>query len=243
MNDADLHHLAAAYALDALDADERAAFEAHLSESAVSRADVRAHRETAAALGSTVEAAPPPGLKASVMDEIARTRQLAPAASSGSVDELASARRRRNPIGAWAIAAAAAVALFVAGIVVAGQFGGDSFEDRAAAVLATPNAQIVDLAGDGAGTVRVVFAGGEVAVFGDGLTAAGAGRAYELWAIDAAGGATPLRLLADSDGGTVREIVDVDLDPVAFGVTIEDEDGADAPSDPILFLAEIDTTT
>ena len=109
-------------------------------------------------------------------------------------------------------------------------------------MLADPSAQVIDLSGDAGGTVRVVFAGGEAVVFGDGLASAGDGLAYELWAIDATGAANPLRLLDDADGGTVREIVDIDVEPIAFGITIEDESGAEAPTEPILFLAEVDSS-
>ena len=45
-----LHELAAGYALDALDDDERAAFEQHLAECEQCAADVRGFRETAALL-------------------------------------------------------------------------------------------------------------------------------------------------------------------------------------------------
>ena len=48
MSDIDIHHLAAAYALDALDARERAAFEAHYPSCEVCRADVLEFRSTLA---------------------------------------------------------------------------------------------------------------------------------------------------------------------------------------------------
>ena len=46
MSDIDVHHLAAAYALDALDRHEREAFEAHYDKCDVCRSDVMEFRET-----------------------------------------------------------------------------------------------------------------------------------------------------------------------------------------------------
>ena len=74
----DLHHLAAAYALDALDVDERAAFEAHYSTCEICRTDVVDHRETAAGLAAGVAARPSDEVKRRVMAEISATRQLSP---------------------------------------------------------------------------------------------------------------------------------------------------------------------
>lgn len=65
--------LAAAYALDALDAADRIRFEAQASPEA--RAEAEALRETASRLASD-EATPSPFLRASVLDAIQRTPQL-----------------------------------------------------------------------------------------------------------------------------------------------------------------------
>jgi len=56
----DLHEQVAAYALDALDEDERRAYEAHLSGCARCRADLAGLTETAGALGLAAGAAEPP---------------------------------------------------------------------------------------------------------------------------------------------------------------------------------------
>ena len=55
-----LHELAAGYALDALDDDERVAFEQHLAECEQCAADVLAFRETAALLAYAAEGPEPP---------------------------------------------------------------------------------------------------------------------------------------------------------------------------------------
>ena len=74
----DLHHLSGAYAVDALDADERASFEQHLAECADCRAEVAELSATAHALSSTTEATPPASLRDSVLSGISRVRPLPP---------------------------------------------------------------------------------------------------------------------------------------------------------------------
>ena len=111
MSDSEIHHLGAAYALDALDVRERAAFEAHLATCGICRDDVREMRETAADLAALTSAAPPAGLRSSVLDEIARTRQLSPL--PGAVVRFADRRSRR-----LAVAVTAAAAAVVWGVVV-----------------------------------------------------------------------------------------------------------------------------
>ncbi len=74
----DLHHLSGAYAVDALDADERASFEQHLAECADCRAEVAELSATAHALSSITEATPPASLRDSVLSGISRVRPLPP---------------------------------------------------------------------------------------------------------------------------------------------------------------------
>ncbi|HEY0641398.1 MAG TPA: anti-sigma factor, partial [Pseudonocardiaceae bacterium] len=77
---AEIHTLTGAYALDALSGTERAGFEHHLAECPACAAEVAELQATAAALGTAVAATPPPGLRAKVLAEARRTRQLPPAA-------------------------------------------------------------------------------------------------------------------------------------------------------------------
>ena len=104
----EMHLLTGAYAADALDAVERDAFEAHLRTCETCRQEVAELTATTARLGSAEAVPPPPALRARVLDEIARTRQLPP---RGDVVDLDARRARwyRQPA-----AAAAAVLLVVA---------------------------------------------------------------------------------------------------------------------------------
>src|SRR5690348_1372714 len=71
----DVHALAGAYALDALTEFERAAFTRHVAGCEACALEVAELAATAARLADLTAESPPPGLKASVLAEIARTPQ------------------------------------------------------------------------------------------------------------------------------------------------------------------------
>lgn len=236
----DLHHLAAAYAVDALDDDERAAFEAHYRTCEACRTEVRRFHEAAGLLAGGSASTPPAGLERSVMDAIARTPQESPIATDVSdLDD----RRRRRSRSTFLAAAAAVVILVVGAVAIIGQRGGGSDVDE---VVAAPDAVITTLAltPDGAaGSFQVVWSQeqGRIAVIADDLPDPGTDRAYELWAIE---GDTPVSAgVFVPDDGSVREAVDLDdldledADAAAWGVTVEPASGSAAPTTPILFFA------
>ncbi|TDB76535.1 anti-sigma factor [Actinomadura sp. KC216] len=75
----DVHALAGAYALDAIDdAEERRLFESHLAGCETCAAELSEFRATAARLGVAVAEAPPPRLRGRVLADIRRVRQLPP---------------------------------------------------------------------------------------------------------------------------------------------------------------------
>lgn len=234
MSDAEIHHLGAAYALDALDERERTAYEAHFVSCEICRTDVREFRQTAAELGSLTALAPPNDLKARVMAEIATTRQLSPLPPT--VVRLAD-RRRSRVVRAVASVAAAAV-LFVAGALIVGRTGDDNFGEQVAAMLNEPDVQMAKLQGDRPGSFTVMWVDGRAAVMADELEPAGSGKAYELWLIDAAG-SHAVDLLDSADGGTIERVIDVAGEPAAWGITIEDQAGSDTPTLPVIFQAEV----
>jgi hypothetical protein len=102
----DLHEQVAAYALDALDDDERQAYEAHLVGCERCREELAGLIDTAGALGLAADAADPPeSLRRGILDA---ARDEGPS----NVVSIGSRRRRRFAVGGVA-AAAAAVALAV----------------------------------------------------------------------------------------------------------------------------------
>jgi anti-sigma-K factor RskA len=233
MSDIEIHHLGAAYALDALDERERIAFEAHYGSCEICRTDVREFRETAAELGELTASTPPAALRARVMSEIATTRQLSPRPQV--VVGLAERRRARTVRAALSIAAA--MLMFVAGALVFGGRGSDGFDEEVAQILTSPDGRVTQLVGEGNGSFTVAWSGNRAAVIGHGLDRPASGLAYELWLIDAEG-ARPMRLLDDAEDGDIERIVEIDGDPDAWGVTVEPEGGSPSPTEPILYVAE-----
>src|SRR4051794_17955273 len=75
----ELQNAAGAYALNAMSDAERAEFETVLAGSEQLRSEVTELMDTAVALGASVEPVDPPAsLRASILDAVAKTPQLAP---------------------------------------------------------------------------------------------------------------------------------------------------------------------
>lgn len=74
----DLHQLSGAYVLDALDDDEREAFEAYMATSPATAAEVASLREVSARLATAAAETPPEGLRSAVMRRVDATRQMPP---------------------------------------------------------------------------------------------------------------------------------------------------------------------
>jgi hypothetical protein len=77
MND-DIHGLSGAYAVDAVDGEERVAFEKHLAVCSQCRDEVASLRAAAGELAGLTEVAPPPSLRAALLRDISSVRPLPP---------------------------------------------------------------------------------------------------------------------------------------------------------------------
>ena len=91
----DIHKLTGAYALDAVDDLERAAFERHLAECADCRTEVASLRETAALLAESTAVTPPSSLRDSVLSGIAAGPPASPGRRTSPACCLVSASGRR----------------------------------------------------------------------------------------------------------------------------------------------------
>lgn len=238
----DPHTLAAAYALDALDADERAHFEAHLATCEDCRREVAELADVASTLAESSSTTPPADLKASVMsklDEIAQDLPAQGAAASSLPDalpvDLAERRRRKLSIPTMLAAAAAIVIVAVGAVVISGNRGNSDFDD----VIAASDAVVTPLDG-GSGSVEVAYSADldRVAVRGAGLADLAPDLRYALWAI-ADGTPVPAGLFEPGDG-SVEFVTDlVDVTAQAWGVTIEPAAGSDQPTTEIIYFAEV----
>jgi anti-sigma-K factor RskA len=240
MSDIDLHHLAAAYTLDALDPHEREAFEAHYEQCDVCRADVLELRETMAVVADSLSTPTSPSLKDRVMADIAVTRQLSPMVEPAAVP---APTVRSRP--SWMMMAAAAVVLLalVAGVVALATGRDDeSFNDQLAAMLDMPDARMVDLPSkDGtSGTFKVAWSPsmGKAALIGENLDVAPNGKAYELWLITPEQ-AMAMYVLDPADGGSVHRMIDAPQDPTAWAITMEPDTGSPTATGDIMFIAEV----
>ena len=239
MTDIDVHHLAAAYALDALDDRERSAFEAHYGACEVCRTDVLEFRHTLTHVAESLAAAPPMSLKDKVMAEVATTRQLSPLVAP--VVALDSRRRTRSLMSMAAVAAA--MVMLVVGVVsFSGADQKKSYASDLAYVLEQPDSRMVSLDSQGGaqGTFRVAWSKslGEAVLMGENLPSAPDDMAYELWLV------TPEKKMAMSvlDGardGNVHQTLKASADPTGWAITVEPAAGSATATGNILFLASV----
>ncbi|WP_103340814.1 anti-sigma factor [Amycolatopsis sp. CA-126428] len=231
MTTADAHILAGAYALDAVDDLERAAFTRHMSECPVCADEVAGFRETAALLATAAAVGPDESFRRRVLTEVSQTRQQPPHLST---EPIAPARRvpwrRQALIGVASVAAAAGV--LVGGISI----GLDqSVPGRpvpvadGGAVTSAPDATTVRAAVAGGGSVTVTASRrlGKVLIVAQVLPRLDAGHAYEAWLT---GPGAPRSAGLIGPEGTVEVALPSATDGIA--VTVEPATGSLQPTTP-----------
>mgnify|MGYP003116342759 CR=1 FL=1 len=230
----DLHSLVAAYALDALDDDERDAFEAHLPACATCQAELAGYADVVGELAEATADRPSPDVRDSVLARLDETEQVRPTSMpTSAVADLADRRRRKLSIANMLTAAAAAVILIVGAVVMSGS-DGDGYDDVASAA----DAVVARLEGE-RGAVELAYSADldRVALRGDDVGDLEPGLRYALWAI-AYGTPTPAGLF-DTDDGAIDDTAELtDVVAEAWGITVEPESGSDAPTTEILYFAE-----
>lgn len=244
---ADLHALSGAYALDAVDDIERAAFARHLLECAPCRVEVAEFREVAAKLSGADEP-PPPGLRDSVLSLVRQTSQVtaSEAAASGGGSAAPAGRAERWRRATLAVAAAAVVAIAATWAVMDQRLSDEQAQVRSLRsererIYAVMNARDVTMRGadlpDGGRIAAAVSASerGGVAMLA-GLTNPPAGQAYQLWVVTAGTARSAALLPAGVNGGTLA--FDWTPEASAFSITREPAGGSPAPT--MAALATID---
>lgn len=232
-NEHDLAGLAGLYALDALHEADRERFEAYLAAHPEAREEVEGFRATAARLAEVSAVEPSPDLRSSVLAAVSATRQEAPVTR---MSDHRAARLRRRVLAGAAAAAVVLVAAF-GGYFLAG--GNDPADDRLAAMLARPDAQVVPLTGmdstEPAGRVIVAPGANRLMIVSDRMPPAAEGRTYELWKVDADGVHKAGLFVPDPDGRLQVEL-EVDLDG-AQQLLVTDEPAGGSPqatTDPLM---------
>lgn len=258
-DDAHLHDLTGAYALNALSDEEREVFESHLDVCPSCAEEVAELLATTAALGGMLHEPPSGQLRAEVMAEIERTPQEAPelrtdatpqvGAAPTADDPVVALRRDDRGVSPWlawmgaAVAAVAAIAVVVLGVQlvdanqqleeVAGERG------QMEALLAAPDARTL-VVGDTEGSeVRLVVSAerGQAMLIASDMEPAPHEHVYEAWVIHddqpvAAG------LFDAQDDGRVTALIEGDFAGAsAVGVTVEPEGGSPEPTtDPVMVV-------
>ena len=239
------HAFTGVYALDALDTDaEVARFERHMAKCQSCTSEVCGFRETATQLGMAESRQPPPALRAAVMDEVARTRQLP------APDDRAR-HRRPEPRLTWlprlamagaAIGLAAAITLGVLLVHTQNELSQARHQlaltktELAAinAVRTASDATLVTKATPIGGTVTVVSSASrhEIVVTTRGLPVLRAGKVFQLWLIGTNGNRIRSEgLLGTPHGGrTGPVLISGVLRGDIFGITLEPPGGTVQPT-------------
>ena len=225
----DLHDLAAAYVLGALEPSEVEAFESHLDGCPACQVEVGKLGEGLAAMANSEAETPPPHVREAVLAGI---QQPAPA-------EAVVMRRQWS----WQRIVLPAAAAAVVVLAVSGVFTSNPVEQ----ILAASDAVALELTttdaypGQPPAVARVVFSEMEGAAAIDlaGLADAGKDMTYQLWLISSDGPVSAGIFVPDGDGvATVR----LDGTPgvgQTVGVTQEPAGGSDAPTGDVLFVVDL----
>lgn len=253
-HDAEIHTLAAPYALHALPVGEVELFEQHLDECGACRIEVDEIRETAARLGWATEVVPPAALKERVMARIATVRPLPPlvdeldddaddaAVGDGGVVAPISPWRQWWPrVALGAAAAMAAVAVFLgaqlAGVrddLAASQAIGAQMSE----LVAAPDFEVVRATESGSsGTVVMARSLDTAVVLADGMEPAPDDHTYQLWYVEG-GTMRSAGLLGTTDEGRLGPFTASGLDTAsALGITVEPAGGSEQPTtDPVMLI-------
>jgi anti-sigma-K factor RskA len=225
------HDLVAAYALDALDDEERVDFERHLADCAVCKAQLAELEEASTALAYAESVEPPPALRERILE--------AAHAENGKVVQFP----RRRWLFPATVAAAAAAAVVAIGVGLwANSLSRDLDRERSANA---GYARALQLLGGGAEVTQLADAEGGLLVAPDGeaalvvcgLQPAPKDKTYEAWVIE---GETPRPAgLFRGGGGCPPVLLEQKVRPgTQVAVTLERKGGATRPTGPILVRSE-----
>jgi anti-sigma-K factor RskA len=225
----DPHLLTGAYALDALDDDERAELEAHLATCEDCASEIRGLRATAATLGAAESSPVSPAFHDAVMAQVRATRQLPPVGGASDDDgRVAWLVHRARRTSRAVMGVAAALLLVAAGLGAVAVHEHQQARDaqqvaaQMSAVLAAPDARQVTK-GDLARAVVSDSLGEAVFVAGT-MPSVDADHVLQLWVLD--GGARSVGLIHGRETLLAHGI----RPGASFGVTVEPAGGSKQPT-------------
>ena len=262
MNNDDIHGLAGAYAVDAVDDVERARFESHLAGCSPCQSEVASLRAAAGELSSTTVTTPPPSLRASVLRDISSVRPVPPEVTSEDTPELEPVtapappvptpsavstmkssrpeRTRSAPRRQWLAGVAAAVFLATGGLVW------HPWTTESNTVQLTATQQVLQARDAqrfektvGAATTTVVRSPSlnKAVMVTANLPAAPAGKVYQLWLKQ---GTTMVKAGFVPAGPSNTVLLQGNaISAVAAGITIEPAGGSEKPTLPPVALIRL----
>jgi anti-sigma-K factor RskA len=231
MNTDDMHVLAAAYTLDAIDDDERREFESHLDSCSECRMEVSEFYDTVGLLGAASAEQPPSGMRTAVLERVSQTRQVPPRVTGSEPVSLVS--RLRRSTSTWVAAAAALIAVAAGGYAWHEHQSYDSYrssQTQVETVLAAPDARTEHAAAKGGGKMTVVRSSTarKAVIIPSDMPALTSGRVYQLWVISK-GVPLPRSVLS----GKPQLVNDVRASD-SIAVSIESHPGATKPTNIII---------
>jgi anti-sigma-K factor RskA len=230
--------LAAAYAVGAVEPTEEREISQHLSTCDRPHVEARQLIDAAAAVPAQLDPMlPGPALRARLLATVAETAQdHRPAPAPRRLVEAPPAERHRwwqrsSPM--LGLAAAGALALAV-GLGAWGVSLQQQVADRDTALRAVATADAAHRVTGSAGSGWLLETDDETVFLAEGLAALDGGRIYELWLIEADGGAVAVGVVNEVEDLVIAPLESQVGDATAFAVTVEAE-RVDAPtSDPVL---------
>lgn len=250
--DDELHDLIGAYAVDALEPDERAAFEQHLTDCPDCRHELASLGDTLAELSDDYAVEPPAGLRDQVLGAVAKLTEPTPLprravepSDSGPEHEDAGTPATVTPLkrpapssgrSRWQVLVAAAVAVIaVIGIAVWQPWAPRPV--TAADVLAAPDAVRSTGPAEGGGSVTYVRSNqlGRAVLVTQDVAAAPSGKAHQAWLQQPSGAMVSGGMMPD--GPDVTMLLEGDArDTVGGAISVEPPGGSAQPTGEVVAL-------
>jgi anti-sigma-K factor RskA len=234
---AELHTLTGAFALDAVSDVERAGFERHLGACAACRQEVEELRSTAARLAAAAAIDPPPDLRARVLAEVARTRQVPPRVPAAGAPGRARARTWPVRVALFGAAAAAVTAVALGVHTAAGDRQLDAAQQEQASlnsVLTAPDASTLKGSGLSGATLVVSRGQGKAVLLASGFPALDPGHAYQVWFTGADGTRSAGLMEPESPQRMRPMLAAVPPGTDRIGITVEPAGGSPGPTTPLV---------
>jgi len=228
----EIEELLGAFALDALDADEREEVEAHLATCPRCRAEVAAHREVTAMLGNAVVEGPA-AAPDDLWDRISTSLQDEPPALAPVVPP---SRGRRLAL-VSIFGAVAAALILVVGLLTAkvsnldNQFNSLKHQATVSSVILSPH-KTVQLTSTPAGwsVEAVISPSGDGYIINPSMPVLGRSQTFQLWALSR-GKVVSLGVLGRHPNGAA---IRVEPTMTVLMITAEPVGGTPAPTSPVL---------